>query len=101
MKCSLWDKCNAPLCPLDRKSLKYGLWYTDEDICSKRAYQNKPWIQNQRYLKNKKVEGYFTYEMLKIPLTDKDDIWGIDPNISQKSQLKKWMKQFSQRPKKH
>jgi hypothetical protein len=48
--CNYFDTCDAPLCPLDEKSLRSGIWYPDESICKKK---NPPeWVKRQkRYLK--------------------------------------------------
>ena len=45
-RCRLFEDCLAPLCPLDRSSLK-GIWYSDEEICRSRTNGNLPWVNHR------------------------------------------------------
>lgn len=55
--CQNYIKCNAMLCPLD-KNLKKRIWYTDEDICSRREHNKRRWIKKQRMLRRKQHKSY-------------------------------------------
>lgn len=37
--CKKFESCEAPLCPMDERSLKHGIWYPDEDICNLRIFR--------------------------------------------------------------
>ncbi|MCG6537021.1 MAG: hypothetical protein L7F78_20525, partial [Syntrophales bacterium LBB04] len=56
--CSLYESCNAPLCPLDQASLN-GIWYSDEESCRSRTHGNLSWIQAQRKLSRVAATGFF------------------------------------------
>lgn len=67
--CPQWDSCSAPLCPLDEESLKHGVFYPDEPICtSKKFGRGKLFIKNQRKIaqkiKQENMDTSFTYQML-------------------------------------
>ncbi|MHC4069848.1 MAG: hypothetical protein ACYSR8_09795 [Planctomycetota bacterium] len=98
-QCKHFDTCSAPICPLDESSLKSGLWYPDEKICSSRGFQQKRWIKNQK--KIKKVgsydTGYFTKVMLDRRLFVKKGIKGIDPDKDGPKQIKKWLHEHPDR----
>ena len=89
-KCKYFDKCSAPICPKDKNSLKYGIWYPNEPICKLDKYSNKNYIIAQKEIaqKAKKKDKYFTLEMLK----NLKSFEGIDPNKNEKTELKKWFK---------
>jgi hypothetical protein len=88
--CSLYENCNAPMCPLDQTSLK-GVWYPDEEICRSRMYGSLPWIQAQRKLSRVKAAGYFTIEMLTHLTVIRKGISGLDPNVPYEQQLRSWL----------
>ncbi|MBI2851740.1 MAG: hypothetical protein HYX84_01375 [Chloroflexi bacterium] len=60
--CPNFEGCAAPICPLDKASLKNALWYPDEPICKRRGLGLK-WLTMQRRIakKAKRPERYFTY----------------------------------------
>ena len=31
--CPSFERCSAPLCPLDAESVAHGIWYPDEAVC--------------------------------------------------------------------
>lgn len=88
--CGLFETCLAPLCPLDRISLK-GVWYPDEEICRSRTNGNLSWIRAQRKIARVKAGGYFTLEMLADIRTARRGLTGIDPNEEEQAQLRRWL----------
>jgi hypothetical protein len=88
--CGLYETCIAPLCPLDQSSLN-GIWYPDEEICRSRTHGNLPWIRTQRKITRAEATGYFTLEILNSIRTIRKGITGLDPNIEEKPQLKRWV----------
>ncbi|MHB8910877.1 MAG: hypothetical protein ACYDAA_18535 [Syntrophales bacterium] len=88
-RCRLFEDCLAPLCPLDRSSLK-GIWYADEEICRSRTNGNLPWIRAQRKIARVKAVGYFTLEMLSDIRTARKGMAGLDPNEDEQTQLRRW-----------
>ena len=88
--CGLFENCLAPLCPLDRSSLK-GIWYSDEEICRSRTHGNLTWIRAQRKIARVKAEGYFTPEMLADIRTARRGLTGLDPNEEEQTQLRRWL----------
>jgi len=87
--CALYETCLAPLCPLDKSSLS-GIWYPDEEICRSRSHGNLSWIKSQRKISRAATTGYFTLEILNSIRTIRKGITGLDPNIDEKPQLKRW-----------
>jgi len=47
--CVFFEHCSAPLCPLDKVSMKKGVWYSEEAICRKRAVPI--WARKQKELR--------------------------------------------------
>ncbi len=88
--CGLYEKCIAPLCPLDQSSLK-GVWYPGEEICRSRTHGNLPWIRAQRKIGRAKASGYFNLEILNSIRTIRKGIMGLDPNAEEKPQLRRWL----------
>ena len=88
--CGLFENCLAPLCPLDKNSLK-GIWYSDEEICRSRTHGNLTWIRAQRKIARVKAEGYFTLEMLADIRTARRGLTGLDPNEEEQTQLRRWL----------
>jgi len=88
--CALYETCLAPLCPLDRSSLK-GIWYPDEEICRSRSHGNLSWIRAQRKIARAATTGYFTLEILNSIRTIRKGITGLDPNVDEKPQLRRWL----------
>ena len=93
-ECPRFEKCDAPLCPLDSDSLKNGIWYPDEEICKYQEVNQLEWIKRQRKLSEKAQFGfYFTYEMLNHKFIIRNGIKGLDPNRTESQEqadLKKW-----------
>lgn len=88
--CGLFENCLAPLCPLDKNSLK-GIWYSDEEICRSRTHGNLTWIRVQRKIARVKAGGYFTLEMLADIRTARRGLTGLDPNEEEQVQLRRWL----------
>jgi hypothetical protein len=88
--CGLYEDCISPLCPLDKSSLK-DIWYPDEEICRSRTHGNLPWIRTQRKIARAEASGYFTLEILNSIRTIRKGITGLDPNVDEKPQLKRWV----------
>ena len=93
IKCSAWEHCNAPICPLDKQSIENSLWYSDEDICRRKDQQENIVIKNQKEIKKMNLSGFFTYDMLNREL-DLDKIEsGMDPD--NKRSINRWIKQHT------
>ncbi len=90
--CSLYENCNAPICPLDQTSLK-GTWYPREEICHSRTQGNLPWIRAQRKIvaSGAPADRYFNLLMLERNCIIKKGIAGLDPNEADTTQFKKWL----------
>ena len=88
--CGLYEECIAPLCPLDRVSLK-GVWYPGEEICRSRTHGNLTWIRAQRKISRAEATGYFNLEILNSIRTIRKGITGLDPNTDEKPQLRRWL----------
>ena len=77
-KCKNYNSCSAPLCPIDDDS-EEDMWYPDEPVCSIVEHSKLPWIHKQKMLARRKVEGYFTIEMLNM-LGRTKNIKGANPD---------------------
>lgn len=81
--CKQWNTCEAPLCPEDKRSLEYGLWYGDEEVCPMLTQRSLKWIQRQRKLVKfgKKLDdGFFTVKMLLAVKSLSKGIQGANPD---------------------
>ena len=77
--CPLYEKgCNNMLCPMLSEP---GIWYSEEDVCLNPGYKDNLVVINQKKLKKKHPEGYFTREMLSKRFVIKSGISGIDPDV--------------------
>jgi hypothetical protein len=94
--CTLFESCLAPLCPLDRSSLK-GIWYPDEEVCRSRTYASLPWIRGQRKIGRVGARGYFTLEMLQRNCIVKKGIAGLDSDAEEEPQLRRWLADHPER----
>ena len=63
--CPRFAKCSAPICPKDKESMAFSIWYPDEDICKARP-RKQSFItkQNKIKVKAKDTETYYTVESL-------------------------------------
>ena len=97
-KCKYYSVCNAPLCPLDKDSLKNGIWYPSDGICRLREFAKSLWIWNQKRI-DKKIavrDGFFTLEMLNKRFRITKTCNGLDSDLDSKTgnELKKWERRF-------
>ena len=77
--CPLYGKgCNNSLCPMLSEP---GIWYSEEDVCQNTDYKDNLVVINQKKLKKKHPEGYFTREMLSKRFVIGSEISGIDPDV--------------------
>lgn len=92
--CKHYQMCSAPICPMDERSLKC-IWYPDEGICISSAYGNLMWIKAQRKIAKTSTQAnrYFTVEMLEANCVIRKGIIGLDPNVDEKPQLQRWLKE--------
>lgn len=92
-KCRNFDTCNAPLCPMDERSLKW-LWYTTEDLCILRMAKPPRWIKAQRKLRRIKAQGYYTLAMLSHDCIIKRGTEGLNPDLEAEEsiQLERWFR---------
>jgi len=98
-KCKNYDACSAPLCPLDEQSLRHGLWYPDEEVCTLRDHSGLLWIRNQKRLIKKagRADRHFTLEMLNRNCIIRRGIEGLDPDAPEGMQLRRWLKAHPER----
>jgi len=89
-KCSKSDKCNAPMCPLD-KDIEFRIWFPDEPICNSICAKKLGWIKNQRKIKKRATDKgrYFILSMLKQPCIIRRGIQEIDPDKNESFQIEK------------
>ena len=86
INCPKFHKCNAPLCPLDPESIQHGIWYPDEDICTKRN-MHTPWLKKQKRIKkllNKNLIDpnlFFSVSMLNKIKAVRPGLKGANPDI--------------------
>jgi hypothetical protein len=99
--CQWYKKCNAPLCPYDQKTLEYGVFYPDEEICRLRDCPD--WVITQKVVRRVKARNdmYFTYEMLKAIDTVRRGIRGISPGLpsqERKQAEQAWINRHTKSP---
>lgn len=76
--CSLFDKCECPLCPLVSDSNQ--IWYSEDEICKNPEFELI--TRSMKKLKRKAAPGYFTLEMLRREFIVRKGTEGIDPDLS-------------------
>jgi len=80
----------------DEENKNYD-WFPDEEICRKKK-GIPDWVKQQRKVAKKAEPDnfwhYFTLDMLKVRFRVTKKVKGIDPNIDQAPQLKKWFKRY-------
>lgn len=94
-RCPRYQKCAAPLCPLD-KNIERRIWFPDEPICRAMRFRELDWVRNQRKIKKRARDKsrYFTIEMLKQNCRIRTGIKGLSPNIpsdKEEKQVQKWL----------
>lgn len=96
--CPHFEICEAPLCPLQERSKKYGLWYGDEEICKVRKFQTLFWVKKQKQIAKLGLtadDGFFTVEMLNSLRKITKGLKGADPNDYHSAS--KWLIQRAKR----
>ena len=78
ISCKFQDSCAAPLCPLS-KSNEGKTWLSSDPVCHRKFLDSSILVRNQKMLKKNNVSGYFTLEMLSIPISSPRN--GINPDI--------------------
>ncbi|MEM4067976.1 MAG: hypothetical protein QXV17_14070 [Candidatus Micrarchaeaceae archaeon] len=101
--CTLYNKCECPLCPLENNPLE--IWYSEDNICKNPQF---PTITNSmRKLKKKQAEGFFTLRMLNRNFIVRRGIKGLNPDVSEtvrdplreyKIQEERWLKKHPEIP---
>lgn len=89
--CNKFDSCAAPICPLcSEEENKNYTWFGDEEVCTK---HNPQFVKTQKKIvkKSQDISTYYTYEMLNRNFMIKEGITGLNPDIVEFSQLKKWL----------
>lgn len=64
--CAYFEKCGAPLCPLDELIDNYQ-WTQEDEVCINNEFQKLKFIKQQRIIHNKRtfVDGSFNRAQLK------------------------------------
>jgi hypothetical protein len=82
-QCPYFEKCNAPICPLN-PDIEKAIWYSSEEICRNKEFKNLSFIINQKKIAklNQKhvIQGFFTYTMLNRTLKIRKGISGLNEN---------------------
>ncbi len=91
-KCKHWDKCSAPLCPLN---LNKGIWYPNEEVCSNRKFFGLQWVKNQKKIAKRAgdKDSFFTVNMLDRKITIRTGIKGLNPDTANEADEAKWIEE--------
>lgn len=86
--------CGAPLCPLFGWE---GIFYSDEEICTKQKYCKELIVRNQRKVarQSRDSETYYTARMLNRSIIIKGGIRGLNPDHELKDmerEEREWLK---------
>jgi len=73
------NACNAPLCPMDKESMKYSAWFPNEEICRLRAANQGVRTQKKIAKKTQSIETCYAWPMLNRSLFVGSAITGITP----------------------
>lgn len=78
--CPKFEDCSAPLCPLDKDSIKNGIWYCNEEICHRRGTPD--WVKKQKAIVRARApnDKFFNISMLEAITQVQKGITGIDPD---------------------
>lgn len=90
ISCKFADTCAAPLCPLSKNN-EGKTWLSSDPVCHRKFLDSSILVRNQKMLAKHKVSGYFTLEMLTIPIHSPRN--GIHPDISGGSNSKRIYRQ--------
>lgn len=96
LECKYYQEgeCNAPICPLNDKSIKKAIWFPNEEICKRRQFSKINWIVNQKKINHhgtKHINNFFTAEMLNRKMIVRKNIKGLNPDQYKYEQEKKWI----------
>ena len=96
-KCPHFEQCSAPICPLDKSSVKNCAWFPDEEICRVRPY-HADWVRRQVEIQKKVGDdpeaGCFTVRMLEHNALIKKGTKGVDPDRGPAhKQEESWLKE--------
>jgi hypothetical protein len=93
MCCRWYEKCAAPICPLDVENLNHRVFYPDDPICKRNAFASMDFIRAQRKIAKRAAspDEYFTLAMLQRHCVIKTGIRGLDPDRPEGPQLERWM----------
>ena len=82
--CPHFDRCSAPLCPIDAMSLEHGAWFPDEEVCRRADHRTQPMVRTQRRIARLTAadteSGCFTGAMLLRGCRLTRKIKGLDPD---------------------
>jgi hypothetical protein len=78
-ECPSYEKCEAPICPLDDSSKDIALWYPDEEICGSMQFRKEKWRIAQRKIAKRAIDRdtYFTKPMLEVATKVTPHIKGV------------------------
>lgn len=86
--CSFFERCSAPICPLD-PDYKERIWYQNEEICQNREFKKLQFIKTQKrirkYSKKFDISGVFTFSMLDRRIKIGKGFQGINDELNFKS----------------
>lgn len=97
-RCTIYEGCGAPLCPMQENTLKHGLWYPDEEICRARRFQSLPWVKKQKRIAKLGLtvdDGFFTVRMFDSIKAITENVKGANPDDFGSEQ--KWLKQRAEK----
>ena len=89
-KCLYFESCTAPLCPLQKDTLKHAIWFPDEEICWDDKYRSLPWIEKQKAIVKAGLAvtaGYFMVESLAALVKVTKATKGLNPDKTVKDDV--------------
>lgn len=67
--CDRFEKCDAPICPLDPdKHLR--VWYSDEEVCKSQTHNKHRWIKKQRSIQRRQTKTWLGHPVFFQELYD-------------------------------
>lgn len=79
-KCSRYETCGSPLCPLDEESMKFGIWYADEPTCTRKGWSSFKWIRTQKNLVKWKNNPELYWDVERLNRVVQQSSKGQDPD---------------------
>ena len=82
--CRRFNDCEAPLCPLDERSLRAGIWYSNEQICKSQKFATLRWIKRQKRIVKRGIspDRLFTVSMLESSRRIQRGTSGLNPELT-------------------